>query len=67
MSYIKDAIANTYGPGFVLPITRASFIEAYADEYPYRQCGVATDVWDALHDRELTEHGGHAEIDEDPS
>jgi len=47
----------------VKPITRASFLEAYADEHPYNECRNATDEWDDLHERKVF----YGEIDEDPA
>ena len=44
------------------PITRASFIEARVDEYPYVKSIDHVRVWDALHTREVLSD----EHDEDP-
>jgi hypothetical protein len=48
------------------PISKASFVLAYAEQHPFRQCLHATETWDALHCRKLSTFGGHVEIDEDP-
>lgn len=45
------------------PITRASFIEAYVDANPYKQCEHAWCSWKVLHLRDVLSD----EIDEDPS
>lgn len=44
------------------PITRESFLAAYVDANPYRECRYGAGMWSMLHCRELVED----EIDEDP-
>lgn len=44
------------------PITRESFLVAYADAHPWNQCADATNTWAMLHVRDVLA----GEIDEDP-
>jgi hypothetical protein len=54
-------------PGYVEPITRASFLEAFVDANPGSFGIDATQAWDALHSNASTSYGGVGEIDEDPT
>ena len=49
--------------GYVVPITRESFLAAYVDAEPWKNCRDASSQWTILHSRDLLPF----EIDEDPS